>query len=154
MSSGSILNTEYLKKVLKKKNNQITTSKPNSISTKNYEAAYKLVSSLMDNKKLTFEENNLDSKNSVNLICDLTSHEKNWFSQNDLKESNSRSDIKIVEPVNVENLLQINKKIGLVCPNCKEQEVKYKLLGDRSADEGLTAYCVCRSCDYQWRIRM
>ena len=56
--------------------------------------------------------------------------------------------------VNPEELLGITKKVGLVCPGCKEQETSYKLFANRSADEGMTAYCNCRSCGNQWQIKM
>lgn len=56
--------------------------------------------------------------------------------------------------VNVDTLLQVEKKVGLVCPDCGEQETVYKLFANRSADEGMTAYCKCKVCKHTWRLKM
>lgn len=58
------------------------------------------------------------------------------------------------KPVDTDKLLGINKKVGIKCPECHEQETTYKLFANRSADEGMTAYCSCRSCTFQWTIKM
>jgi DNA-directed RNA polymerase subunit M/transcription elongation factor TFIIS len=57
-------------------------------------------------------------------------------------------------PVDANTLLDIRTKIGLICPECRAQETSYKLYANRSADEGMTAYCSCRTCLHQWRIKM
>jgi DNA-directed RNA polymerase subunit M/transcription elongation factor TFIIS len=59
-----------------------------------------------------------------------------------------------IQPVDADKLLNIDKKIGMVCPECKEQETSYKLYASRSADEGMTAVCECRTCKHNWRIKM
>merc|ERR1740130_109253 len=51
-------------------------------------------------------------------------------------------------------LLNIDGKVGLKCPRCQDQETTYKLQAVRSADEGMTAICACRSCRHEWRITM
>lgn len=48
-----------------------------------------------------------------------------------------------------------NDQAGMRCPRCKQQNVQYVLVQDRSADEPMSAYCRCRNpdCAHQWRKR-
>jgi DNA-directed RNA polymerase subunit M/transcription elongation factor TFIIS len=56
----------------------------------------------------------------------------------------------------VGELLGIVDDVGLKCPECKHHDVEYKMIATRSADEGMTADCVCRreSCKNRFRIRV
>jgi DNA-directed RNA polymerase subunit M/transcription elongation factor TFIIS len=60
----------------------------------------------------------------------------------------------IESSVDPNKLLDIRKKVGIKCPQCQEQETTYRLMANRSADEGMTAHCSCRSCSHSWKIRM
>ena len=70
-------------------------------------------------------------------------------------EKRSRGDIADkITAVNTESLFGIQKKVGLICPECRAQDTMYKLYANRSADEGMTSYCVCRECNHQWTLRV
>lgn len=43
---------------------------------------------------------------------------------------------------------------GLFCPACKKQNVEYNLVATRSADEGMTAVCVCRECKTRFNMKV
>ena len=47
-------------------------------------------------------------------------------------------------------------KVGIECPKCKEKNVHYHTVQDRSGDEGMTAYlnCKTRTCQYSWVMRV
>lgn len=80
----------------------------------------------------------------------LNSRESLYFSN---YTSGNLKEILPVE-VNTDNLLSIDKKVGIKCPECGEQETSYRLYANRSADEGMTSYCSCRICKHTWRIKM
>ena len=56
--------------------------------------------------------------------------------------------------VDADELLGITEEIGLQCAACKKRDVKYVLVQSRSADEGMTANCECRSCGHRFRLRV
>lgn len=43
---------------------------------------------------------------------------------------------------------------GIACKSCGVKDVRFHLVQDRSADEGSTAVCKCRSCGHQFRMRV
>lgn len=55
--------------------------------------------------------------------------------------------------VDVEKLLDIKESIGLKCPYCNIKNVKYILIAQRRADEGMVANCECRECGKRFRMR-
>ena len=59
-----------------------------------------------------------------------------------------------IQPVDVKSLLSIDDNIGIKCPNkkCGKKDVRYVLIANRSADEGMTADCECRQCGKRFRI--
>lgn len=59
-----------------------------------------------------------------------------------------------VTKVDADKLLMNQKQVGLMCTRCKKQDTEYRLLATRSADEGMTAICVCRQCKFQWTLKM
>lgn len=59
-----------------------------------------------------------------------------------------------VKKVDADKLLMNQKQVGLMCNRCKKQDTEYRLLATRSADEGMTAICVCRQCKFQWTLKM
>lgn len=46
------------------------------------------------------------------------------------------------------------KTVGLQCKKCKQYDVTYKEKQDRGADEGMTAYCRCRTCGHEFRLKV
>ena len=59
------------------------------------------------------------------------------------------------EGIDVNSFLQLDGKTGIPCPKCKEFNVRYVLIANRSADEGMTADCSCRNelCLNRFRMR-
>lgn len=41
----------------------------------------------------------------------------------------------------------------LTCRSCKSTDVSWETKQDRSGDEGMSAYCTCKTCGVNWRIR-
>jgi DNA-directed RNA polymerase subunit M/transcription elongation factor TFIIS len=41
---------------------------------------------------------------------------------------------------------------GIVCRSCKQATVIVQQKQTRSADEGMTVFCSCRTCGKQWRL--
>lgn len=72
---------------------------------------------------------------------------------NDIHKSLSNE--KIQDDVNIDKLFNLtgDKNIGIRCPNCNEYDTIYKTLQNRSADEGMSSFCKCRTCSHQWVIR-
>ena len=83
--------------------------------------------------------------------CDtqLTEMEEGYLNANVISQADN-----VPSPVDPDKLLDIQKKVGLRCPECKEQETTYKLFANRSADDGMTAFCTCRVCSHKWSIKM
>ena len=42
---------------------------------------------------------------------------------------------------------------GMQCPSCKATTARIEMLQTRSADEGMTAFIVCTSCQYRATFR-
>ena len=42
----------------------------------------------------------------------------------------------------------------LKCRKCGKTDCSYRLVATRSGDEGLTAFCYCRNCQYNWKMIM
>lgn len=42
---------------------------------------------------------------------------------------------------------------SLACRRCKSTDVSWEQKQTRSADEGMTVYCVCSACNHRWTMR-
>ena len=56
--------------------------------------------------------------------------------------------------IDISGIIDIKCDIGIQCKECKSNDVQYVLIANRSADEGMSADCVCRQCKGRFRIRV
>ena len=88
-------------------------------------------------------------KNSQEDIQELiTNYETNFFSNNKTKKKET-----VTEKIDINLLLNIDESTGIKCVECGNRETTYKLQATRSADEGMSACCVCRVCNHRWIIK-
>ena len=83
--------------------------------------------------------------NTTNDMTDLIAkYETNFFNNNKKTKEDD------IDKIDVNLLLNIDESTGLKCVECGSYETTYKLQATRSADEGMTACCVCRVCNHRW----
>ncbi len=59
-----------------------------------------------------------------------------------------------VDTIDAKRILGITGQVGLQCPKCLCRDVSYTLYANRSADEGMSSNCVCRTCRHCWRLHV
>jgi DNA-directed RNA polymerase subunit M/transcription elongation factor TFIIS len=47
---------------------------------------------------------------------------------------------------------QITSEAGVRCAKCRSTDISFEFCQTRSADEGTTVFCLCRSCHKRWKM--
>lgn len=85
----------------------------------------------------------------INCTLNYITDENQFFQENKIKKETTQ------KPIDADKFLGIQKgTVGITCKNCKIKDVEYKEIQDRSGDEGSSYKCKCRSCGFQWMIKM
>lgn len=115
-----------------------------------YETAYDIVSTMVHNINVISDPN----CTMPDVYKYVETSKKNEMSYIDKINKKKDKEHQTVENIDVKHLFNIKniENIGIKCPKCKKFETSYKLFAKRSADEGMSAICSCRSCEHQWII--
>jgi DNA-directed RNA polymerase subunit M/transcription elongation factor TFIIS len=78
-------------------------------------------------------------------IDDMISCEELYLDSHHVKNIN--------QPVDDMKLFNIKEHMGIKCPKCKSRNTSYRMLQNRSADEGMTSICNCNECSHSWVMK-
>ena len=143
-----MINETYLKCILPADCENIWNLSRKYSNTNDYENMFNLLSSIIDHND---HNENLKTNHKYDEVTIL---QPNCMSDHEYIFTIERNVKLEINEVNVDQLLGLTKKVGIKCKSCGESEVSYKLFANRSADEGMSAYCSCRLCGCQWTITM
>ena len=88
------------------------------------------------------------------MVCDLVDGHSMAVEDAALQEirnKNSKPKVK-KEPFDAAKALGIQGSTGLPCIRCKSKNTTYRMVQDRSGDEGMSQYFSCGDCKHNWRV--
>ncbi len=78
----------------------------------------------------------------------------NNYKQLYTQQRNNTSEILPSVPKDISDILEWQSDRGIQCKVCKGTNIHYAMIANRSADEGMSADCLCRDCKCRFRIRV